>query len=526
MLESLSTNTLDYQKLSLEEQQKRGILGRLTGVIADYVNPTRNGRRYSEKLWENVFSDPIVQEKIKNRCMFGELGHPADRSEVDMEKIALCLAEVPKKGKDGCLYGVFDILDTPNGRILKCLCDYGCNIGVSSRGEGDLITGYDGQEDVDPDSYTLECWDAVLVPSVMKARQSYVTEGLTNKTKLWESLNTIIDSSNEDDKKVIKESLSLLDLNDYSQDENLVNNNEVENNLAVENNQATGESLLLQQLQESLKQQELLRNENSELREQLSVSYTKETKQQEEIEKYKKSISKLLEARSKDKINSKLVETLKNNLDSSKESNKQNAAKITDLQTQLNESKTKLVSDGKLYKKQISNLNETITNLRSIISEDKSKLESLEQENNSKVAKLQESMQTKEKDAQMKIKELEGKLSKQKGLTEKYQRIAVKAVDKYIESKALALGISVNEIKNKLSESYTFTEIDEVCEDLRQYKLNLNKLPFNSTGLAKQLVESTKVKTRSTDKSLLPKDKVHDGVDEVDDQLLSLANLY
>ena len=60
MLESLSTNTLDYQKLSLEEQQKRGILGRLTGVIADYVNPTRNGRRYSEKLWENVFSDPIV----------------------------------------------------------------------------------------------------------------------------------------------------------------------------------------------------------------------------------------------------------------------------------------------------------------------------------------------------------------------------------------------------------------------------------------------------------------------------------
>ena len=101
MLESLSTDKLDYEKLSLEEQQKRGILGRLTGVIADFVNPTRNGRKYSEKLWEHVFNDPIMQEKIKNRCCFGELGHPADRTEVDMEKIALCLAEVPKKGKDG-----------------------------------------------------------------------------------------------------------------------------------------------------------------------------------------------------------------------------------------------------------------------------------------------------------------------------------------------------------------------------------------------------------------------------------------
>ena len=147
MLESLSTNKLDYQKLSLEEQKQRGILGRLTGVIADFVNPTRNGRRYSEELWQNVFSDPIMQEKIQNRCCFGELGHPADRTETDMEKIAICLAETPKKGKDGCLYGVFDILDTPNGRILKCLCDYGCNIGVSSRGEGDLVSNYNEEFD-------------------------------------------------------------------------------------------------------------------------------------------------------------------------------------------------------------------------------------------------------------------------------------------------------------------------------------------------------------------------------------------
>ena len=82
MLESFNTkNSFEYQKLTEEEQTKRGILGRLVGPIADSVNPTRNGRRYSGELWEKVFKNPIMQEKIENRVCFGELGHPADRTE-------------------------------------------------------------------------------------------------------------------------------------------------------------------------------------------------------------------------------------------------------------------------------------------------------------------------------------------------------------------------------------------------------------------------------------------------------------
>ena len=210
---SFVTEKFDYKKLTLEEQQKRGILGRLTGIIADTVNPTRNGRKYSSKLWEKVFNDPLMQEKISNRCLFGELGHPADREETDMEKIALCLAEQPKKGKDGKLYGVFDILDTPNGRILKTLCDYGCNIGISSRGSGDIVTDENGDESVDEDTYDCQGWDAVLVPAVQEARLQYVTEALstkkynkTLKTRLEESLSR----ASEDDKKVMEEGLSNL----------------------------------------------------------------------------------------------------------------------------------------------------------------------------------------------------------------------------------------------------------------------------------------------------------------------------
>ena len=151
MIKKIKTNEgIQYKKLSQEEMKARGILGRLIGPCADFNNATRNGRKYSEQLWENVFNDPIMQEKIKNGVCFGELGHPEDRTEIDMEKIAVCLREQPVKNEKGQLCAVFDILDTPNGRILKTLCDYGSTVGISSRGQGDLISDADGNEIVDP----------------------------------------------------------------------------------------------------------------------------------------------------------------------------------------------------------------------------------------------------------------------------------------------------------------------------------------------------------------------------------------
>lgn len=213
MLEKLG-KTFEYKKLTEAEQKQRGILGRLIGPCADFIQATRNGRKYSEELWENVFSNDLMKEKIKNRCCFGELGHPTDRTETDMEKIALCLAELPKKGSDGKLYGVFDILDTPNGRILKALCDYGCNIGISSRGQGDLITDLDGNEAVDPDTYDCECFDAVLMPGVEAARLKYVTESLNkeNSKGLKLALTESLKKASDDDRKIMEETLKDLNI--------------------------------------------------------------------------------------------------------------------------------------------------------------------------------------------------------------------------------------------------------------------------------------------------------------------------
>ena len=225
MLEGFSSGKFEYKRIPLEEQEKRQILGRLAGVIADTKSPTRNGRKYSKDLWEKVFNDPIMKEKIANRCVFAELGHPADREEVDMEKVCACLAEQPKIGDDGKIYGVFDILNTANGRILKTLCDYGTNIGVSSRGTGDLYTDENGEEAVDPETYNCECWDIVVVPAVESARLKYVTEALDSKRynkTLKQKLNEQLENATNEERKIMKESLNtLLDIDEaaYTRDE-------------------------------------------------------------------------------------------------------------------------------------------------------------------------------------------------------------------------------------------------------------------------------------------------------------------
>ena len=505
MLENFNTkNSFEYQKLTEEEQSKRGILGRLVGPIADSVNPTRNGRRYSGELWEKVFKNPIMQEKIENRVCFGELGHPVDRTETDMEKICWCLAEVPKKGDDGQLYGVFDILPTPNGRILKALCDYGSNIGTSSRGSGDTFMDYDGQESVDPDTYECECWDAVLLPAVKTARLTPVTESL-HKT-LKESLETLVNNANEADKKVMTETLENLNLdyNTDSVDDDIANEGE---ETAADNNGAVVESL-----QVAVKQKQELENKVLDLQEKLSVSYAKETRLEEQIVKYSKAISNLSNTAKKvtalqEKINS-LEEELKNEKENSQQLNGKISRfeNISKKEKGLKESLKQTVSNKDV---EISKLNESIESL----------IESKNSMQNDNI-RLMEQISTLKKDAEIKKTEYSQKLEQSNKLVEKYKKIANKAVERYIESQADRIGVSAKEIQNKLPESYTFQDIDSICEDLQGYKLTLSKLPFSTTK--GNLNESVKINVKSSQNESIIPGETFNADDEIDEMLKSL----
>lgn len=504
MLENFNTkNSFEYQKLTEEEQSKRGILGRLVGPIADSVNPTRNGRRYSGELWEKVFKNPIMQEKIENRVCFGELGHPADRTETDMEKICWCLAEVPKKGDDGQLYGVFDILPTPNGRILKALCDYGSNIGTSSRGSGDTFMDYDGQESVDPDTYECECWDAVLLPAVKTARLTPVTESL-HKT-LKESLETLVNNANEADKRVMTETLETLNLdyNTDSVDDDIANEGE---ETAADNNGAVVESL-----QVAVKQKQELENKVLDLQEKLSVSYAKETRLEEQIVKYSKAISNLSNTAKKVTALQEKINSLTEELNREKEHSQQLNGKISRFENISKKEKGLKES----LKEQVSNRDIEISKLNESIEQLIEAKNSMQNDN----MKLLEQISTLKKDSALKKTEYSQKLEQSNKLVEKYKKVANKAVEQYIELQADRIGVNAKEIQNKLPESYTFQDIDSICEDLQSYKLTLNKLPFST---AKSLNENLRMNvTSSKNESILP-GETFNADDEIDEMLKSL----
>lgn len=199
--------TLKLQPISDEEKTRRHILGRLYGPIATFGDSTRNGRYYNKQLWEKALSDEIFLEKVANKSLFLELEHPADRDTIDMKLACACIPEVPKIIGDD-LYAVIDILDTPNGKLLKTFVDYGFIPGISSRGSGDV----DANNEVDPETFFLETWDIVSLPAVKKARLNVCESFDPKQQKLQKALLEAYNTSNEEDKAIMKNTLDNLNV--------------------------------------------------------------------------------------------------------------------------------------------------------------------------------------------------------------------------------------------------------------------------------------------------------------------------
>ena len=198
---------LRMQPLSQEEMTARHILGRLYGPIATCVESTRNGRLYNKPLWERALEDEIFLEKVATKALFLELGHPADREETDMKQACACIPEVPKIVGDD-LYAYVDILDTPNGRLLKTLVDYGFVPGISSRGSGDVMDN----NQVDPETFFLETWDIVQLPAVKKARLNICESLDSDDIKLKKALIESYKAAKDEDKDTMKKALENLNI--------------------------------------------------------------------------------------------------------------------------------------------------------------------------------------------------------------------------------------------------------------------------------------------------------------------------
>lgn len=488
----------------------KAVLGTLEGPCADFIDGTRNGRHYSEKLWDNVFNDPIITEMIEAGGIVGELDHPTDREETDSSRIAIIMREKPIK-KNGKLWAKFDILNTPLGRIAHTLAKAGFKLGISSRGSGDVSPNLDGTEEVDESTYDFKAFDLVLLPAVKAARLNLVTEGLDiNKFNYKKVLLESIEAASDEDKKIMQETLSNLNINlneeietPVDSDENRDDRFEDSDDMAVDNDKA-----LFDELQEALKENKELANTITSLQEKLSVSYAKEMELKESVDKYSTSIRKLSnDARQVVSLKAK-ISSLNEELDSAnKKISQQNEAlkKFRENSMSLNASNKKLLEKCSATNQQTNQLQKRIA--------------LLESESSKKEQTLNESIADLQNTIELKNKEYSQKLSKANKLVENYKSIANKAVDKYIESQTRILGVTKEEVKNKLPESYTFDDIDTVCENLREYKLNISRLPFNTT----MLKENVQMKaTPSKNETILP---ANNFADEVDEQLMSLAGL-
>lgn len=492
-------------KLHNDTQSVNGsaILGKLTGPCADIINPTRNGRKYTEALWDKTFKNPIVQEYFDCGGIFGELGHPADRSETDMEKIAICMPQPPvKDSKTGQLIGTWDILDTPNGRIAYALAKYGYKLGISSRGTGDVYTDTDGSEVVDEDTYDFQAFDLVLLPAVKTARLS-VTESLTKGFK--HTITESLAKASVDDRKIMMETLNNLNI-DYSQSNKTVNNIDVADNDGIST---------MKQLQESLHKNKQLERQVANLKAQLSVGNTKVTRYEERIAQYKHSITNLTEAVRK----SKAVETkygrLLERYESSQAHTDKQDNKIAVLQEQLQSAR---MSDRELseslrckddYIAQLEQENEVL----------RQQLKHSQDDSKDRQQALQEDLTRLKNRSNGLQEELGKKLKQSTKLVEKYKGVAKTAVNKYIESQAVRLGVDSNEVKNKLPENYSFDDIDTVCESLQDYNVSISNLPFR---LDSRLGSKPKMKITESKETILPTGNFDDSVD---DQLMNLANL-
>lgn len=483
------------------KQNSKGqvILGRLTGPCADFIHPTRNGRKYDESLWEKVFNDPIVNEYFEAGGIPGELDHPTDRLETCSEKIAIMMPDKPTKDNNGNLIASFDILDTPNGRITYTLAKYGYKLGISSRGGGDTYTGADGEEHVDEDTYDFHGFDIVLLPAVKSARLQ-LQESLQNGKTFKQAINESLEKATPDEKKVMTETLNNLNI-EYTSEKSIDKEDE-----AVDNAEAN----VINQLQESLLANQTLETKITELQEKLSVCYAKEAKYEEDINKYKSAIQNLSsQAKNAKALQSKvsiLEEELKNKDNIIKES-KDRDHKINNINLTKQKSLTETLNTKTL---ELTKANSQIKNLQE-------NLRKQENEAKVKINSLQEELSEQKKNLSIKTSEYSNKLSNANKLVEQYRQTAKTAVNKYIESQATRLGVKSKDILDRLPSNYSFKDIDTICEDLSEFKLKVSNLPFN--------VEKSKLTIKESKETSKLRAKAGLDDDTVDDSLLTLAGL-
>jgi len=262
------------------------------------------------------------------------------------------------------------------------------------------------------------------------------------------------------------------------------------------------------QLQESLKENQSLRKQIKDLNAKLSVGYIEDDKAKKSLEE---ALNNVKEGQNKiaelDEENKTLRESLR---------------EIKDVQRKLTEKVRCQADSDKAFKaiqSRVDNLTIENQSLKESVESTKKNLEVAQNTIAKQRATTKEQLDA--KDSQ--IKKLEEsikkdneaykeKLEKAQSLIEKYKKMSRTAVDGYIEIKANMIGVSVEQVKQRLGESYTFKDIDNICEGLVSSISKRNSLPFNIGA------------TSGQSKVVISRNRQPKSIEEAADDIFSYSN--
>jgi chromosome segregation ATPase len=414
----------------------------------------------------------------------------------------------------GVIYAGFDILDTPRGKILKSLLDYGCVMGVSSRGQGDITNTSDG-EVVDEDTYDFACFDVVTTPAVEKARQNVVES--VKKTR------TFVESI----RKQIKEAETVGDLNAIKRVVETTQMPEMESLIeSIENRCESikdGKTITSERVEDSqIQVTESIKTEQTTNTNELSAKTIREAKEmyscvnslRKQLNAYKFREKKLLSV-----INSKNEElsTMKENVqdysskcNSQKYANSRLMSKNKQLVTELYNSKkdtankvNTLEQSIKLKNKELSKLNSSIDK-QDMITE---KLESKLNNSVNKVSKLQntlkqttsinEDLQNQISNKNLEIEQLEQSLNSSV-LKEDSYRQRINELQK--KNKMLTQQLEALETNALVDKRTNTNNINEMESEINSYTEIIDNLQTQLESLRTQKEESVNVNKKLLDK--------------------------
>lgn len=151
------------KKVVSAEEPKRTVIGTFEGMCADSNITNENGLDITRPVWEAVFESEDYKKALANGYYIGYLGHPDDPNCMDFKDACIVMKECHIED-DGKIYGSFDLVDTPVGRVVKSFIDAGVTFGISVRGAGDII-----DNSVDPDTFVFRGFDLVTFPAYKEA---------------------------------------------------------------------------------------------------------------------------------------------------------------------------------------------------------------------------------------------------------------------------------------------------------------------------------------------------------------------